>query len=238
MATTQGGRRPGRDRHPALHGPKGREPPAHTYGTTAATEASDDAASVKSCTAAAATATANAIRLGRHAQREQGKELDDCNLRSTSHTPEEMQNSALATLSTLMPLSYQAGAMSNAEDFTKQFMDDMFGGGGGGKGPMPQPQKQPVPQPSPMQQPQQPPRPSAMASLGQNQQQPQSILKQSSSMTQQSSSSFSSSSTTSSSFNSAISAQQPSNGISGPAVTAPASGRQRNILYDWEFRPQ
>ena len=27
-----------------------------------------------------------------------------------------------------------AGAQSNAEDFTKQFMSDMFGGGGGGGG--------------------------------------------------------------------------------------------------------
>ena len=34
--------------------------------------------------------------------------------------------------------------MGNAEDFTKQFMDDMFGGGVG-KGTMPQPMAQPQP---------------------------------------------------------------------------------------------
>ena len=45
--------------------------------------------------------------------------------------------------------SNKAGSMGNAEDFTKEFMKDMFGGSGGGKGqPMPQ-------QPPPMQQQQQ-----------------------------------------------------------------------------------
>ena len=79
VAPSQRGRRPGRNCDPTLHGPQGREPPASTSGTTAAAAAAatdaDDAA-----TAEAAAATTAEIRLGRHAQREQGKEWDDCNL--------------------------------------------------------------------------------------------------------------------------------------------------------------
>ncbi len=64
----------------------------------------------------------------------------------------------------------KAGAMSNAEDFTKQFMEDMFGkggpSGGGGAPAPPPPQPQFRPQPQQQQQQQFRPQPQQMQMQG------------------------------------------------------------------------